>query len=172
MVPMPRFIQNTTVSNDPYKVYSLEYVVMVIPPGMTTRSIFTAWIKDLVSSVKWPLNVSSTTFVFSTTLLVFYSRKFVISQLVFRSLVWHMIISPTGIISTHHPVLGSYFCCSVSNVVARNWYSSLSLNPLQMTIFTYNWHKFLLLLFPPYDVCVAAYCIVLLLHSCLFVLHV
>jgi hypothetical protein len=89
-------IWNTTVLNDLQKAYSLECVAVIIPPDMTTRSVFTAWIRDLTSSVKWPLNVSSKSFpslINNTLGLLFHTTCNQSTSIYFSHLiVWYLII--------------------------------------------------------------------------------
>jgi hypothetical protein len=49
---MPRAIQKKSVSNKPSKPYSLECVTVHISPGINKKSVLTAWIADIMSSVK------------------------------------------------------------------------------------------------------------------------
>jgi hypothetical protein len=94
----------------------------VKPPGMTTRSVCIAWITDLTSSAKRPLNGSRT----STP---FFSHQYSLSlltsspsvHLVNHSLVCHMIISPTG-------------CCASSIVLWFNTTYGGSFMPTPSTL--------------------------------------
>jgi hypothetical protein len=95
----------------------------VIPPGMTTRSLFTAWITYLASIVKWPSNASSasTPHFLNSALSILFRATCITSpsvHFITFPVVWHMIISPKGrctlgIVLQFSIMYGSHFLLSV-----------------------------------------------------------
>jgi hypothetical protein len=147
----------------------------VYPSVMTTRSVFTAWITDLASSVKRLLNVSSTNVPCYLNSTLGYLFQTTSNQSTSVNLVIHFLVLPKIISSISNYAIVIGFSSELDMVVV-SWclwtlltLQSATLFHRQMFVITYNtWHNFLVLLFPPSGVWLRRDCIFLLFHDCLF----